>query len=187
MFVPTRERIQELIDRGLTQAEVARELGISQPTVCHHMRRLGHPAKPKRRYDWPAIRRCYDAGHTMRECQARFGFSGASWQDAIARGDITPRPRAMPIAQLLTAPRNRAHLKLRLLAAGLLAEECRRCGLSDWRGSPLALELHHINGRGQDNRLENLELLCPNCHSQTASWGGRNRGTALCDDERAAA
>ena len=43
---------------------------------------------------------------------------------------------------------------------------------------PLSLELHHINGVGQDKRLENLALLCPNCHSQTDTWGGRNRDRA---------
>ena len=39
------------------------------------------------------------------------------------------------------------------------------------------MELHHINGRGKDNRLENFEFLCPNCHSQTVKWGGRNVAT----------
>jgi hypothetical protein len=50
----------------------------------------------------------------------------------------------------------------------------RECGLDDWRGHPLSLELHHINRVGHDNRLENLALLRPNCHSQTDSWVGRN-------------
>lgn len=67
-------------------------------------------------------------------------------------------------------------MKLRLLDAGLKEPRCERCGLSEWRSEPLALELHHLNGDGLDNRLENLELLCPNCHSQTDTWGGKNRG-----------
>jgi 5-methylcytosine-specific restriction endonuclease McrA len=36
------------------------------------------------------------------------------------------------------------------------------------------MQLHHVNGDGLDNRLENLELLCANCHSQTETYGGRN-------------
>jgi hypothetical protein len=70
--------------------------------------------------------------------------------------------------------RNRNHLKERMRQAELLVDRCERCGLSEWRGQPLALQLHHINGDGLDNRLENLEVLCPNCHTQTDNWGGRN-------------
>ncbi len=81
----------------------------------------------------------------------------------------------MSIQALLAAPRGRAHVKGRLVKAGLLESSCQSCGITDWQDEPLPLELHHINGIGQDNRLENLALLCPNCHSQTDSWGGRNR------------
>ena len=41
------------------------------------------------------------------------------------------------------------------------------CGVSEWLGEPLSMALHHVNGDGSDNRLENLRLLCANCHSQT--------------------
>ena len=47
-------------------------------------------------------------------------------------------------------------------------------GLTDWQGEPLHMQLHHNNGRGTDNRLENISFLCPNCHAQTETWGGRN-------------
>jgi ribosomal protein S27AE len=69
--------------------------------------------------------------------------------------------------------RNRYHLKRRLIADGLKDAACEECGITEWRGRPLPLELHHVNGDGTDNRVENLNLLCPNCHSQTGNWGGK--------------
>jgi len=48
--------------------------------------------------------------------------------------------------------------------------KCEGCGLSEWRGNRLVLELEHKNGDRKDNTRENLELLCPNCHSQTPTW-----------------
>lgn len=70
--------------------------------------------------------------------------------------------------------RNRGHLKQRLLRLMLKEDRCERCGICEWLDRPLAMALHHINGDRLDNRLENLELLCPNCHSQTENYGGRN-------------
>jgi hypothetical protein len=163
----------------MSQAAIARALGISRPTVCFHMRMLGIPPREDfgRRYDWDEIRAFYDAGHSITECQRRFGFSRQAWWDAISRGAIEPRPRLEPDEVLFTRGRrrNRYHLKGRLLLSGLKEMRCERCGVSEWRGVGLPLELHHINGDGLDNRLENLLLLCPNCHSQTDTWGGRNK------------
>jgi 5-methylcytosine-specific restriction endonuclease McrA len=127
-----------------------------------------------RRYDWTLVQSYYDEGHTVSDCQERFGFCKASWSSAVRRGDVVARPSAMPIDELLCNSRNRTNLKRRLIQAGLLPSVCAECGITTWRGRALALELHHINGDGKDNRLENLALLCPNCHSQTDSWGARN-------------
>lgn len=83
----------------------------------------------------------------------------------------------MPLEDLLVAGRtttNRTHLKQRLLKARFKESRCEICGITEWQGKPLSLQLHHINGDGHDNRLENLELLCANCHSQTDTYGGRN-------------
>jgi hypothetical protein len=94
----------------------------------------------------------------------------------VLRGDIVQRPYPMPFEKLLAAdtPRNRNHVKLRLLAAGLKRNRCEQCGIARWHKRPLSLCLHHVNGDRHDNRLENLVLLCPNCHSQTPNFGSKN-------------
>ncbi len=52
---------------------------------------------------------------------------------------------------------------------------CNHCGITEWQGSPITLEVDHINGLNDDNRRENLEAICPNCHSVTDTWRGRNK------------
>ena len=67
-------------------------------------------------------------------------------------------------------------LKHRLIKASLLPlYECSVCHVSSWQGNNLALQLDHINGKNNDHRLENLRLLCPNCHSQTDTFAGKNK------------
>lgn len=74
--------------------------------------------------------------------------------------------------------------KKRLLSEGLLKNECVGCGISTWSTNisnavkTITLEIDHINGNNQDNRLENLRILCPNCHSMTDTSRGRNLGKA---------
>lgn len=65
-------------------------------------------------------------------------------------------------------------IKDRLLAFGLKENKCEICGLSEWQGKPLVIQVHHINGNRNDNRLENLQMLCPNCHSQTENYQSKN-------------
>ncbi|MBV8531960.1 MAG: HNH endonuclease [Candidatus Eremiobacteraeota bacterium] len=69
----------------------------------------------------------------------------------------------------------RASIKRRLLELGLVKESCSRCSVAEWRGKLLTIHLDHINGLKDDWRLENLRMLCPNCHSQTPTFSGKNR------------
>lgn len=88
---------------------------------------------------------------------------------------------ALPLEKILIkdSEYNRTKLKTRLVKEGLKEYKCECCGISEWNGKPLALQLHHINGIHNDNRLSNLQLLCPNCHSQTENFGTRGRGTSI--------
>jgi hypothetical protein len=67
-------------------------------------------------------------------------------------------------------------LKLRLIEEGIFKNACFICGISEWQGKQLSLHMDHINGNNTDNRLENLRLLCPNCHSLTDTYCGKNKG-----------
>jgi transposase len=177
--IETRALVSFLLRRGLSKGAIARSLGVSKSTVSYHARRLGERVDERgaRRYDWAAVQRYYDEGHSVRACIERFGFSRQTWHAAVKRGAVTPRAHPMPLDRLLVADtyRSRHNVKLRLLGEGVKQNRCEACGLTEWRGEPLSMALHHLNGDGFDNRLENLQMLCPNCHSQTENFAGRGR------------
>ncbi len=186
----TRRQVAALLEQGLSGVEIARRLDIAKSTVSYHVRRLGAAVDERfgRRYDWSAVQEYYDQGHGVRECARHFGFSTQTWYEAVGRGVVTPRPRYRPLEELF-APgthTNRGQLKRRLLLLGLKEERCERCGISGWAGRPLSLALHHKNGDRLDNRIDNLELLCPNCHSQTDTYSGRNGRSGRAGQFRAA-
>lgn len=71
---------------------------------------------------------------------------------------------------------NTATLISRLLKNGLKEPLCEKCGRTHWNGEKISLELNHVNGDRFDHRIENLQLLCPNCHAQTPTYRGKNWG-----------
>ena len=82
----------------------------------------------------------------------------------------------MPLDELLIADaEGRNNIKRAPDRSRHQAQRCENCGISRWRERSLSLCLHHINGDRHDNRLENLQLLCPNCHSQTPNFGSKNK------------
>lgn len=98
--------------------------------------------------------------------------------DPMARTAAARASRRLSLEEILVkhSSFSRYHLKNRLLREGVLHEVCALCGIGpDWNGQPLMLHLDHVNGIWNDNRLSNLRIVCPNCHSQTESYCGKFR------------
>lgn len=99
-------------------------------------------------------------------------FTGQGWSKGKTRMGV-PRKSLSDFLRA-NSPCNSWHLKKRLFKENLLEERCYRCGLTEWMGQSISLELEHINGDHNDNRIENLTILCPNCHAQTPTYRGKN-------------
>lgn len=88
-------------------------------------------------------------------------------------------PRKWPISHYLKLFKvtiiHSHQLKIRLLEEGIKKHECEMCKNTLWNGKEISLELHHVNGNKNDNRLNNLQILCANCHAQTDNYSGKNK------------
>lgn len=108
----------------------------------------------------------------------------------VYSGHSATRPFTRTLEEILVEDStytSRDRLKKRLISEGKLENLCAACGLApEWNGQPLMLQLDHINGVSNDHRIENLRFLCPNCHTQTDTYCGRNlrKGKTCADCNR---
>lgn len=156
---PGRRRDQD----GISDEALLLALRASS-TRAELLRAIGLPADSGS-YDW-LKRRLAQLGEPFA------AFNGQGWAAGRVRG-----PKR-PLSELLVQGRlvNSGVLKRRLIAEGLLVWQCAGCSLTEWQGEVVPLELDHVSGDRYDNRLENLRLLCPNCHALTPTYRGRNIG-----------
>jgi 5-methylcytosine-specific restriction endonuclease McrA len=172
--------IQAYHDEGHGFVECARRFGFTKSAWNKAISRSrlrvtsGRADDRRRRYDWGAVQTYYDGGASLTQCKAKFGFSNVAWTRAAKRSEIRPRSTKKSIADVLASRSSRWVKKAKLVREGQLLNECSTCGISKWHGKPLAIQIDHINGARDDWRIENLRMLCPNCHSQTPTYSGRN-------------
>lgn len=130
------------------------------------------------------IKKQFDSGVTLHEAAVALNVTvvtlwrrakkiGISWKD-IKRENKDK----IPIKEILEGSHpyyQTFKLKNRLINEGLKENRCEICNITDWLGKPMTMHLDHIDGNSHNHKYENLRLLCPNCHSLTDTWCGKNK------------
>lgn len=109
-------------------------------------------------------------------------MTGQAWNQGEKYRQIKLKQSIEEILVEHSSYTNTNNLRKRLLNEGLKERKCECCGNSEWLGKPIALELHHVNGIKDDLRIENLQILCPNCHAFTDNYRGRNMGMSALEE-----
>ena len=151
----TDEQFREAVKNSLSIAQVAQALGIkaaggNYTTIKNKIKELN-----------------LDTSH----------FTGQGWNTGTRYRQIRPTKSLDSILIEHSAYVNTYHLKERLIKEGVKENKCEICGISTWMDKPLNMELHHINGDHTDLRIENLQMLCPNCHALTDNYRGKAKST----------
>ena len=118
--------------------------------------------------------------NTLKKWIAEHNIDASHFDPKAKQIDASNRWRAkitIPLKEILNGrhPQYKTyHLKCRLIREGIKQNVCEECGQDGiWNGKDLHIQLDHINGISTDHRTENLKMLCPNCHSQTATFAGK--------------
>jgi len=96
-------------------------------------------------------------------------FKGLGWGRGSSKRPEEVRATLLPL--LRKDGERISYLQKRLIASGLKEARCEECGLTEWRGKTAPLQVDHIDGDRLNNLIENLRMLCANCHMQTETWG----------------
>jgi hypothetical protein len=153
-----KQELTQLVEEGLSIRKIGSHLKVSFTTVRYWLRRFG--LKIRIRIDKPLCRNC---GKPVKRRPNRYCSSacfGESRRRKIVEDDLSNLD-ARPLKRYLLEKRG---------------HRCEVCGITEWMGRPAPLEMDHKDGDSMNNALDNVRLICPNCHAQTRNYKNRNMG-----------
>jgi 5-methylcytosine-specific restriction endonuclease McrA len=132
------------------------------------------------------IKEAYEKYETLHIASSELGMTivslwrrakkiGLAWKDKNYR---SVQPTKIPTIEILEGRHpyyQTLKLKKRLIKEGIKENKCDICGITEWNGKLISMQLDHINGDSHNHKLENLRMICPNCHSQTETYCGKNK------------
>lgn len=172
----TTETIRIMLEQGCSYNEISAKTKLTKATISYHAKKLGF-GQIRTPLDFDKLKSLYESGLSLAEAAKKAGIGKDTAAKALKKGNVTIRSNRADIEEMFieNSVIGRNAVKNRLIKEGILENKCSECGLEqNWNGKPIVMVLDHINGVNNDNRIENLRFLCPNCNSQTPTFAGRN-------------
>lgn len=172
-------QLRFLVKTGCSTRQIAKKLNVSQNKICRSLKRINLSTVHKQRYKKPKEKRfcCYCGLSLQKKSQKKFCSMNCS---LLARWENKKE-------NLLSS--NNRNVSSNTLKKFLIEEmKIKNCCLCNqkpfWNGKRLVLQLDHIDGDSDNNNINNLRLLCPNCHTQTETFASKGKGSRYRKDTK---
>jgi len=155
-----------MVKDGASYSQISKSLGISKGVISYHAVKNGLGKPVKIPVNWNEVQEEVNGKVPLKTLSKKYGFSLSAYCKAIDRGEIIPRAKVKS-----TSP-----MAMRRFCFAKYGNQCQSCRLTEWMGSPIPLEVEHIDGNSSNNNDENITFICCNCHALTPTYKARNKG-----------